>query len=209
MTPRSFVSLAILLSMFAIYPLSDTSARVIEPITRSLPDSVVENDDGAEMEAVVAAIREALAQSQTVKFDGFPSLSGAKLELNTVVTKQAGGKIKFLIFSFGKTKSTESSSTVTVELSAPKPSGAVSSAVDTSKITKALAQAIVEAKQSFVAAAKIDPRLTQSKVTLAFKFQVKSSTNGGITVTDIIPVGLEGSGEITKAQIHTITLTFS
>lgn len=205
MTPKSFVGLAILLSLLAIHPTRATSARSLI----SIPDSVVENDEGAEMDAVVGAIREALVQSQSVKVDGFPALSGAKLELNTVVTKTAGGKIKFLIFSFGKTKSTESSSTVTVELSAPKPSGVVSSTVDTSKITKALALAIIEAKQSFVAAAKIDPRLTQSKVTLAFKFQVKTSTSGGAVLTDILPVGLEGSGDISKAQIHTITLTFS
>jgi len=205
MSPKTFVSVAILFSIFAIYPHHDTPARE----TVSMPDSVVEDDDGAEMDAVVGAIREALAQSQSVKVENFPSLSGAKLELNTVVTKQAGGKIKFLIFSFGKTKSTESASTVTVELSAPKASGTPSSTIDTSKITRALALAIIEAKQSFVAAAKIDPRLTQSRVTLAFKFHVKTSTNAGVTLTDILPVGLEGSGDITKAQIHTITLIFS
>jgi hypothetical protein len=201
-------TLALILSLIAIAPLNLISAAGRETASAAPADSVVENDDGAEMEAVVAAIREALQQSQNVKIADFPVLSGVKLELNTVVTKTTGGKIKFLIFSFGKTKSTESSSTVTVELTAPKPQGATSS-VDPTKLTKALAQAIVEAKQSFVAAAKIDPRLTQSKVTLAFKFQVKTQTSGSVTITDIIPVGLEGSGDLSKAQVHTITLTFT
>lgn len=163
-------------------------------------------DDGEEMDAVVKAVHDALQQSQNVKVEGFPSLAAVKLELNTVVTKTGGGKIKFFIFSFGKTKSSESSSTISVELSVPRAQGTPSSTPpDPNKIAEALAGAIVQAKESFVAASRIDPRLTQSKVTLAIKFVVKSQTGGGVV---IVPIGLEASGDITKSNVHLISLTF-
>ena len=73
----------------------------------------------------------------------------------------------------------------------------------------ALAQAIVSAKRSYAKAAEIDPSLTNKKVTLVFKFVVTSETKAGLKITDIIPIGLEGSGKISLQQIHTVTLTFS
>jgi hypothetical protein len=175
-------------------------------------NTVVDEDDNGEgLEIVVQAIRDALQESQNAKVEGFNlGLTNVKVELNTVVTGKLGGKIKFLIFSFGKTKTKENSSTITLSLSVPKPAGAPQ-AVDTATLRKALAKAIVEAKESYKVASKIDPRLTSGTVSLSFKFVVKDETGGGggVPSINIIPIGLEGSGEYSKAQVHTITLTFS
>jgi hypothetical protein len=172
-----------------------------------------DRDDGAPLENVVAKVHEALKQSEAVNppcprdphARCFPPLKSIKLELNTTVGKSGGISLSFLIFTIGHTRSKESSATLTIELSRPASKAMIATLADTAE---ALAKAIVNAKKSYAAAAEIDPALTKGTVTLVFKFVISSETKGGFKVTDIIPVGLEGSGKYTTQQVHTITLKF-
>jgi hypothetical protein len=173
-----------------------------------------EQQAGAPLEDVVYIVHKALEQAEAVhppcpRAEGakcFPPLTSIKLELNTTVGKSAGVSINFLVFTIGHTRSRESSSTLTIEFSLPAAKFRTSSLEESAE---ALAKAIVNAKKSYAAAAEIDPELTKGKVTLVFKFVVSSETKGGLKITEVIPIGLEGNAKLTLQQIHTITLIFS
>ena len=201
-------AILVIATFFLLFVNSPAIART--PVVRLSGDK----EAGAPLEDVVYIVHKALEQAEAVhppcpKAAGakcFPPLTNIKLELNTTVGKSGGVSINFLVFSIGHTRSKESSSTLTIELSLPAPR-LTKSTLDEN--AEALAQAIVSAKKSYAAAAEIDPELTNRKATLVFKFVVSSETKGGLKITDVIPIGLEGNGKVNLQQIHTITLTFS
>ena len=168
-----------------------------------------DDEGGVAMDLVVKAIKDALRDAETVEVPGFDlELSGVAVQLKTVVTRKKGGEVNFWIFSFGSSKTQEASSTITIELSAPKPESKIRS-FDFEGFSQALTGAIVEAKRSYAAAATIDPKLSEGKATLEFKFAVSTENKGGVKLTKIIPVGIEVGGSRSASHVHTITLKFT
>jgi hypothetical protein len=168
-----------------------------------------EDEGGVPMELVVKAIKDALRDAETVEVPGFDlELSGVTVQLKTVVSRKKGGEISFWIFSFGSSKTQEASSTITIELSAPKPASRTR-AFDLEGFSQSLTGAIIEAKRSYAAASTIDPKLSEGKATLEFKFAVATENKGGVKLTKIIPVGIEVGGSRSASHVHTITLKFT
>lgn len=167
------------------------------------------NEEGIEMKAVVDAIKKGLQNAANAEVPGFnQKLSSAKIELKTTVSRKVGGGINFWIFSFGASKEKEATSTITIEMKAPKKEGGAQSYKPPANSTS-IADAIIAAEQSYVEASSIDPRLTEGVLTLSFNFLVKTSVNGGVKIAELIPVGIDASESYSKSQVHTITLTFS
>src|SRR5258706_6087214 len=54
--------------------------------------------DGARLEAVVDAVREALNEAQTNNVSGFPALKSVTIKLQTVASRSVGGQVQFLVF---------------------------------------------------------------------------------------------------------------
>lgn len=167
------------------------------------------NKDGVAMEAVIKTLRESIQESEENKVEGFPDLKEATVELNTLVTRGGGGKITFLVFSIGSDRKYEDSSKLTVKLIPPKPNKRIMGLNESLKET--LAQAINLAKQATINAnsqAGELPKLNTQTVTIELKFTVQRSVEGGVTIADILPIGIEAKGKVEKTRIHTLTLVF-
>ena len=166
-----------------------------------------DDEDGATLEAVVQAIRESLVEAQTNNVEGFPALSAVNMTLNTTVTKKAGAKFKFLVFSIGATTQTDNSSSLELQMAPPVTQSAVSS-VDPDKLKKTLAKAIAAAKVSILNANSGTPKLITKKVIIEIKFAVAREGSGDLNTASLLPIGIEGTGKLSKNQVHSLKLTF-
>src|SRR5258706_11883546 len=76
--------------------------------------------DGARLEAVVDAVREALNEAQTNNVAGFPALKSVTIKLQTVASRSVGGQVQLLVFSLGTRYTSDAASTVELEMVAPE-----------------------------------------------------------------------------------------
>jgi hypothetical protein len=173
--------------------------------TAAAPGSAPADSGGAELAAVLDAVRQAVSEAQTRDVPGFPPLKRVVLKLQTTVSQSAGGRIRYLVASVGTTVSSETVSTLELEF-APVPPHRT--AVPEESLKDALAQAIHLAKSGLARGAEGDPPLSMKAVSIDLKFTVSASGTAGATVT-ILPVGLTGTGTISRERVHSVTLTFS
>ena len=163
--------------------------------------------DGADLAAVMGAVKSAIAEAETREIAGFPDLKRIVLKLQTDVTRTAGGEIRYLVATVGGSVSAETVSTLELELVPVTPPqkhllGSNESLQD------ALAQAIHLAKVGVAEAGKGDPPLTMKAVTIDLKFTVSATGSAGANVK-ILPVGLSGTGTISRSRVHAVSLTFA
>jgi NTP-dependent ternary system trypsin peptidase co-occuring protein len=162
--------------------------------------------DGARLEAVVDAVREALNEAQTNNVSGFPALKSVTIKLQTVASRSIGGQVQLLVFSLGTRYTSDAASTVELEMVPPKTSEKESVAAGP-QLKEALAQAINLAKVGVLKASKGTPPLVMKNISIDVKFAVETQGSGGATVT-LVPLGIEGSGRISRQKIQTVSLVF-
>ena len=162
--------------------------------------------DGARLEAVVDSVREALNEAQTNNVPGFPALKSVTIKLQTIASRSVGGQVQFLVFSLGTRYSSDAASTVDLEMVPPKTSERESVAAGP-ELKDALAQAINLAKVGVLKASKGSPPLVMKNISIDLKFAVEAQGSGGATVT-LVPLGIEGSGKISRQKIQTVSLVF-
>jgi hypothetical protein len=56
-------------------------------------------------------------------------------------------------------------------------------------------------------ASKGSPPLVMKNIAIDLKFSVEAQGSAGATVT-LVPVGIEGSGRISREKVHTVSLVF-
>jgi hypothetical protein len=162
--------------------------------------------DGARLEAVVDSVRVALNEAQTNNVPGFPPLKSVTIKLQTLASRSVGGQVQFLVFSLGTRYSTDAASTMELEMVPPKTTER-ESALAGPDLKEALAQAITLAKVGVLRASKGSPPLVMKNISIEVKFAVELQGSGGATVT-LVPLGIEGSGRISRQKIQTVTLVF-
>jgi hypothetical protein len=164
------------------------------------------SDDGAELSAVMASIREAIVEAQTHDVPGFPPLKAITLRLQTTVSRSASGEVRYLVFSIGATSGVDTASTLELEMR-PPPSRA-ESLLPAASLKETLAKAIHLAKIGVLEASKGDSPLVMKKIDIDLKFavQVEGSAGGGVK---LLPLGIEGTGKISKEKVQSVSLTFS
>jgi len=162
--------------------------------------------DGARLEAVVEAVREALNEAQTNNVPGFPALKSITIKLQTVASRSVGGQVQFLVFSLGTRYTADAASTVELEMVPPKTSERESVAAG-AELKDALAQAINLAKVGVLKASKGSPPLVMKNISIDLKFAVETQGSGGAAVT-LVPIGIEGSARISRQKIQTVSLVF-
>jgi hypothetical protein len=162
--------------------------------------------DGARLEAVIDSVRESLNEAQANNVPGFPPLKSVTIKLQTVASRSAGGQVQFLVFSLGTRYTSDAASTVELEMVAPKTSEKESVAAG-ADLKEALAQAINLAKAGVLKASKGSPPLVMKKIAIDLKFAVEIQGSGGAAVT-LVPIGIEGSGKISREKVHTVSLVF-
>lgn len=163
--------------------------------------------DGADLAAVMSAVRSAIAEAETREVAGFPDLKRIVLKLQTDVTRTAGGEVRYLVATVGGSASAETVSTLELELVPVTPPRKHLLGSDES-LQDALAEAIHLAKVGVAEAAKGDPPLTMKAVSIDLKFTVSATGSAGASVK-ILPVGLSGTGAISRSRVHAVFLTFA
>jgi len=162
--------------------------------------------DGARLEAVIDSVRESLNEAQANNVPGFPPLKSVTIKLQTVASRSAGGQVQFLVFSLGTRYTSDAASTVELEMVPPKTSEKESVAAG-ADLKEALAQAINLAKAGVLKASKGSPPLVMKKIAIDVKFAVETQGSGGAAVT-LVPLGIEGSGKISREKVQTVSLVF-
>jgi len=171
------------------------------------PSSGSVDREGAELTSVMASIREALVEAQTHDVPGFPPLKSITLKLQTTVSRTAGGEIRYLVFSIDSTSGVDTASTLELEMRPPA-SRAAETLLPAASLKETLAKAIHLAKIGVLEASKGDAPLVMRKIDIDLKFvvQVEGSAGGGVK---LLPLGIEGTGRISKEKVHSVSLTFS
>ena len=162
--------------------------------------------DGARLEAVIDAVRESLNEAQTNNVAGFPPLKSVTIKLQTVVSRSVGGQVQFLVFSLGTRYTSDTASTVELEMVPPK-TREVESLTVGPDLKEALAQAINLAKAGVLKASKGSPPLAMKSISIDLKVAVEVQGSAGATVT-LVPLGLDASGRISREKVHTVSLVF-
>ena len=90
----------------------------------------------------------------------------------------------------------------------PSPKAATESVSETGGLSDQLVDAIVSAATGIQAARSRKPPLSLDSMKAEFKFVVNTQTTGGVKF-EIVPVGAELSGELSKKAVHTITVSFA
>ncbi len=162
--------------------------------------------EGARLEAVIDSVREALNEAQSNNVPGFPPLKTVTIKLQTAASRAAGGQIQFLVFAVGTKYSSQTASTLELEME-PPPTRSVETIAPGATFKEALAQAINLAKVGVLKASGGKPPLVMKNISIDLKFTVEVSGSGGANVT-LEPLGIEGTGKISREKVHTVSLVF-
>jgi Trypsin-co-occurring domain 2 len=168
--------------------------------------SAAGGNDGAELTAVIDAVREAIVEAEIHDVKGFPALKAIVVKLQTTVSRSAGGQVRYLVVAVGGGVSSETSSTLELDMKPPE-IPKVRTLLSTETLKETLAQAIHLAKIGVAQAAKGEPPLPMKSVGIELKFTVAVEGSAGAKVL-LLPLGLEASGKIARGRVHTIKLDF-
>jgi hypothetical protein len=137
---------------------------------------------------------------------GFPPLKSITIKLQTVASRSAGGQIDFLVFALGAKSSAAEASTLELQME-PPPTKSIEPLGPGPNVKEALAQAIQLAKAGVLKASKGKPALVMKNISIDLKFTVEVSGSGGANVT-LAPLGIGGTGKISREKVHTVSLVF-
>jgi hypothetical protein len=188
-------------SLRAILVLTVALAPACATVAPSTPQ------EGAQLEAVIDAIRQALNEAETHEVPGFPPLKTVTIRLQTVASRSAGGEVRYLVFSLGTRYETESASTIELEMKPPERRPA-EMALPAEGLKDALAQALDLAMVGVVKASNGTPPLLMKKISIDLKFAVQVEGSGDASVR-IVPLGIGATGKISREKVHTVSLTFA
>lgn len=187
-------------------------ASVVWTLLASLPIAQTidnEDDKGAELSAVLAALQESLKEAQQNNVPGFPPLKSATITLQTIATVEKGVSFKFLVFSIETKSKTEKSSSVILKMTPPPTTELKGFAdIDPAKLKHALAKAINLAKVGTVQANTGTPKLDMNNVKIEIRFAVSVGVAGGVEIAELLPVGVKGTGRLDANHIHSVALEF-
>ena len=175
--------------------------------TTAGPPGAADSSEGAELAQVIDAIKQAVQDAETRDVAGFPPLKKVVLKLQTTVTRTMSGEVRYLVASVGASASAETGSTLELEWT-PVPPPHHKTAIPEQSLKDALAEAIRLAKTGIAHAAQGDVPLSLKSISIDLKFEVTTAGTAGANVK-ILPVGLTGSGSISRTRVHAIALTFA
>jgi hypothetical protein len=168
------------------------------------------NDQGGvELNLVVKAIEDALKESQAHAVAGFPDLTSVSVTLQNTVSKEIGGKVKVLVFNAGGGGRTDKATSMTFSMKPPPKERQVSvSSFKPADIKNILSREIASAQAGFLEARNAATYLQTNKVEIEVAFSVEKKGEGGIDTGELLPVGVQVGGAVTKKTGNKITLTY-
>jgi len=163
----------------------------------------VEEKKSLVIASVLSEVQRAVQNAQIrTAGSNFPQLDAVTITLQTVIVKAGGFKIKFLVFSFGKTWQQERSHELVLTLKPAKPAAA-----SVRTLAGGLEDAIVDAAEGVKDALTGTPPLALQAFKASVSFVVIEDASGGASFT-IEPITLELKGNLKNKAIHKIDLTF-
>ncbi len=165
-----------------------------------------------EVRAVLRALNAALEESQLHTPAGFPDLKQVEVQLQARTEIDAGGKVKFMLVSGGVDTSTAHSTSLTLDLEAPRAAPAPTEEQRRGKLKSPIAQAIQAAKRAYVGEEGVvaGPLGTfeRGDITVEIAFEISDKASAGIETGDLLPVGLSASAGMTSGKTHNIKLVY-
>jgi len=157
----------------------------------------VEEKKSLVIASVLSEVQRAVQNAQIrTAGSNFPQLDAVTITLQTVIVKAGGFKIKFLVFSFGKTWQQERSHELVLTLKPAKPAAA-----SVRTLAGGLEDAIVEAAEGVKDALTGTPPLALQTFKASVSFVVSEDVSGGASFT-IEPITLELKGNLKNKAIH-------
>jgi hypothetical protein len=165
------------------------------------------SDEGAELSAVIGAVKQSIVEAETRSVRGFPPLKRVGLKLQTSVSRSVSGDVKYLVATAGLTTGTETVSTLDLVLT-PSEIPPRRGVIET-QLKDALAQAIQLARLGVAEAAKGDPPMDLTGVTIDLKFTVSVSGSAGASAKiQLIPLGVGTTLTTARDRHHEVHLVF-
>ena len=154
------------------------------------------------VEQILSEVQKALQNAQgKINDPDFPELESVVVTLLTAITMAGGGKIKFLIFSFGMSWEKETSQELVYSLVPPPAGPKMASVADQ------LTDAIVDAAEGVKKAKTGKPPLVLDRFNALVAFLVIEEVSGSGEFK-LQPVTLELSGKLKRKALHKIELKF-
>ena len=170
-------------------------------------DVADQDTTGAEIQDVVAQVKAALEETQTIaKSSGLPELESVTLTLQTGVSVSGEMKFTFLVISFGRKWSKETTQQVVLKLARPK-AKPLGQTFAPPSITEKLAGAILSVARGIKGIETGKIPLSTSEVAFELSFVVMQSKQGGAKFS-LVPIDVDFSGDLKKQAVHKIAVTF-
>lgn len=165
-----------------------------------------------EVRSVLRALNAALVESQGRHPAGFPDLKHVEVQLQAKTEVDAGGQVKFVLVSGGVDTSSVHSTSLTLELEAPKETSAPPEDGLRPRRKSPVAQAIVAAKRAYVGENLVDAgplgSFQRGDITVEIGFEISDKASAGIDTGDLLPVGLSATGAVGSGKAHHIKLVY-
>lgn len=172
----------------------------------------IANRPAFEVRGVLRALNVALEESQLHSPAGFPDLKHVEVQLQARTEIDAGGQVKFMLVSGGLDTSTTHSTSLTLDLEAPKTAPAPTEEQRRGKLKSPIAQAIHAAKRAYVGeegvAAGPLGSFERGDITVEIAFEISDKASAGIETGDLLPVGLSASAGMVAGKTHNIKLVY-
>jgi hypothetical protein len=174
--------------------------------SRAEQSEQADSSSARQIDQILSEIQVALLKVQNEAVaSSLPQLASVLVDLETEFAYDAGGELKLYVISIDGTVKHENVQRVALTLIPPKPYS--EEPIASGQISESLSSAILAAAKGITNARKRTPPLTLSKLDASIKFVVKAVGGAGIKV-DLLPITAGIKGDISKAAIQTITVTF-
>jgi hypothetical protein len=165
-----------------------------------------------EVRSVLKALNKALEESEGERPPGFPDLKHVEVQLQAKTEVDAGGQVKFVLANGGMDTSTAHSTSLTLELEAPKAMEAPQEDLSHRKAKSPIAQAILAAKKAYLGenlgGAGPLASFERGDITVEIGFEISDKASASIDTGDLLPVGLSVSAGVSAGKAHNIKLVY-
>jgi hypothetical protein len=134
------------------------------------------------------------------------------VELQAKTEVDAGGQVKFVLVTGGVDTSTAHSTSLTLELEAPKAMEAPQEDLSRHKVKSPIARAIHAAKRAYmgedVSGEGPLASFERGDITIEIGFEISDKASASIDTGDLLPVGLSASAGVSAGKAHNIKLVY-
>jgi|GEM_PF-2551576 len=165
-----------------------------------------------EIRSVLRTLNKALEESQENNPAGFPDLKHVEVQLQATTEVDAGGEVKFLLVTGGVDTTAAHSTSLTLELNAPKAPPVPIDEQRRVKPRSPVAQAILAAKRAYLGEQRVAggplSGFERGDITVEIAFEISDKASASIDTGDLLPVGLNASAGVSSGKTHNIKLVY-